>query len=157
MEQERNKRAREDFEEAEIGSSFENNKKKAKKRDVCGMSFKKEVEEKGCCFKAWEWDNSHLAFGVFDFPWLKDGVIFKSEDFFMDFEDNFQDTFFKVSGIDYFFDEYGLCCEVPETPMAHIPEAKLVEDLWHPFESNGLELEAEDVDCIWSFLLNKPL
>ncbi|KAJ1420978.1 hypothetical protein SESBI_14128, partial [Sesbania bispinosa] len=50
-----------------------------------------------------------------------------------------------------------VCMRLPEVSMAHIPEANLVEDLWQPFESNGLELEAEDVDCIWSSLLNKPL
>jgi hypothetical protein len=38
--------------------------------------------------------------------------------------------------------------------MVHIPEAKLMEDVWLPFEINGLELEEEDLDCILSSLLN---
>jgi hypothetical protein len=141
MEQEKNKRAREyDDVEAKIWFSLENNNKKAKKS---GISFTKdkinEVEDKG-----------YLAFGVFDFPWLKEGVICKSEECFMDFEDNFlsllqnQDTCFKVSSSNDFF----------ETSMVHIPEAKLMEDVWLPFEINGLELEEEDLDCILSSLLN---
>lgn len=145
MEQEKNKRAREyDDIEAKIWFSFENNNKKAKRRDVCGTSFtkeKNEVEEKGC-----------LAFGVFDFPWLKDGVIYKLEDCLIDFEDNFlsslqdqDNTCFKVSsGID-FFEENDRLCEAPKASM---------EDLWLPFEVNRLELEAEDLDCICSSLLN---
>lgn len=146
------KRVRKEEDEAEIvGSSFENNNN-AKKRDVDhGISFmkdKEEVKEEGC------WD-SNSALGVFDFPWLKDGVVSKYED--LGFEDNFmsslkhQDTF-KAAGID-FSDEY----DTPEVSMAHIPESKLVEDVWHPFESNGLGMEAEDVDCIWSSLLDQPL
>lgn len=158
------KRGREGEDEAETaGTSLENNNN-AKKRDVYGISFMKEkkvvVEEKGC-FKAW--DSTNLALGVFDFPWLKDGVMSKSEEgCFLDCEDSFlsslerQDTSFKADGID-FCEEQGLC-DAPEGSMAHIPEDKLVEDLWQPFGSDGLELQAtEDVDCIWSFLLNKPL
>ncbi|RDX69935.1 hypothetical protein CR513_50882, partial [Mucuna pruriens] len=148
MEREKDKRARVDDGVEVIESSFENNNNNAKKRNVYGISFtkeKKEVEEKDC-FKAWD---SHLAMGVFDFPWLKDGVTSKS-DHCLDFEDNFsssierQDTLFKASGVD-FSEEYGLC-ETPEASMAHIQEAKLVDDMWQPFESNGLELEAEDAD-----------
>lgn len=154
MEHRKNKRAREydnddEAESKRIMPCLENNNnKKGKKRDICGISFtnkeKKEMEEKGC-----------LALGVFDFPWLKDGVIFKYEDNFMDFEDKFlsslegnKDTFFNVtSGFD-FFEEYGLC---EASSMKNIPEAKLVEDVW-PFEGNELELEAEELDCIWSSL-----
>ncbi|KAG4956395.1 hypothetical protein JHK82_042106 [Glycine max] len=136
MERRKNKRARED-DGVEIESSFENYNNNIAKKE------KNEVEEKDCS-KAW--DYSHLTMGVFDFPWMKDGVISKSYEC-LDFEDDSwsslerQETLFKAS----------------EASMAHIQEAKLVEDMWKPFESNGLELEAEDGDCIWSFLLNKPL
>ncbi|CAJ1962780.1 unnamed protein product [Sphenostylis stenocarpa] len=156
MEWEKNKRARED-DGIETESSSESNDN-AKKRNVYGISFtkeKKDMEEKDY-LKAWD---SHLAMGVFDFPWLKDGVMSKSDQC-LDFEDNFssslehQDTFFKHD-VD-FYEEYGLCV-TPEASMAHIEEAKLAEDMWQPFESNGLELETEDGDCIWSSLLNKPL
>ncbi|KAK7303462.1 hypothetical protein RJT34_14369 [Clitoria ternatea] len=153
MGQKWNKRAREND---EVGTEFfsSENNYNAKKRDVYGISLmneKNEVGEEKGCFK---------AVGVFDFPWLKDGVMFKSDECFFGFEfsslEHYQDIFFKASGVD-FLEEYGLC-EIPEASMAHIsPEAKLMEDLWQPFESFGLELEAEDVDCIWSFLLNKPL
>ncbi|CAL5184059.1 unnamed protein product [Lathyrus oleraceus] len=127
MDQEKNKRTREyDDVEGKIWN------KKSKKRDK-----NNEVEEKG-----------YLAFGVFDFPWLKEGVICKSEECLMDFEDNFlsllqnQDNgCFKVSSGFEFFDE----CEDPKTTM---------DDVWLPFEINGLEPQAEDLDCIWSSLLN---
>lgn len=127
MDQEKNKRTREyDDVEGKIWN------KKSKKRDK-----NNEVEEKG-----------YLAFGVFDFPWLKEGVICKSEECLMDFEDSFlsllqnQDNgCFKVSSGFEFFDE----CEDPKTTM---------DDVWLPFEINGLEPQAEDLDCIWSSLLN---
>ncbi|ESW19559.1 hypothetical protein PHAVU_006G135200 [Phaseolus vulgaris] len=156
MEWEKNKRARED-DEIEIESSAESNDS-VKKRNVYGISFtkeKKEMEEEDY-FGAWD---SHLAMGVFDFPWLKDGVMSKLDQC-LDFEDSFssslehQDTLFKHS-VD-FSEEYGLCI-TPDLPMVHIEEAKLIDDMWQPFESNWLELEAEDGDYIWSSLLNKPL
>lgn len=153
-----NKRVRKD-DDVEIESCFGNNNN-AKKRNVYGTSFteeKEEVEENDC-FNALD---SHLGMGVFDFPWLKDGVTSKSNEC-LDFEDNFlssiehQDATLDACGVD-FSEECGFC-ETPKSSMAHIQEAKLVEDIWQPFESNnGLELEAEDGDCIWNFLLNKPL
>ncbi|XP_047182297.1 uncharacterized protein LOC124848618 [Vigna umbellata] len=157
MEWEKNKRARED-DGIEIESSSESNIS-AKKRNAYGISLakekKKEMEEEDY-LEAWD---SHLAMGVFDFPWLKDGVISKSDQC-LDFEDNFssslehQDTLFKQN-VD-FSAECGLCI-TPEVPMVHTEDAELVEDLWQPFESNGLELEAEDGDSIWNSLLNRPL
>ncbi|KAK7262053.1 hypothetical protein RJT34_29613 [Clitoria ternatea] len=138
------KRARETEEEEEEENQvecLENNKKNAKKRDVCGVNFMKEEEkDEGC---------SELALGVFDFPWLKDGVTSKSEDHLFGFQDNFssfleqEDASFKADSV--------------ESSMAHIPEAKLEDVACQPFENNVLELEAEDVDCIWSSLLNDPL
>ncbi|XP_020221944.1 uncharacterized protein LOC109804508 isoform X2 [Cajanus cajan] len=143
MEQVKNKRGREDDGVEIVESSFENNT--AKKRNVYGISFTKENKEM----------EEKEAMGVFDFPWLKDGVTSKSDDQCWDFEDNFlsslegQDTLFNAG--DDFCEEYAYdLCETPESSMAHVQEAKLVEDY-------GLELEVEDGDCIWSFLLNKPL
>ena len=119
MEQEKNKRVR------EINNDYDDIAKIHKKSKRIGKSLTKDKNE------------------VFDFPWLKDGVICKSEEYFNDFEDN--NTCFKVSyDVDFF-----------DTSMVHhIPEAKLIEDLWLPFEINGLELEAEDFDCVWSSLIN---
>lgn len=98
MEWEKNKRARED-DGIEIESSSESNMG-VKKRNAYGISLakekKKEMEEEDY-LEAWD---SHLAMGVFDFPWLKDGVMSKSDQC-LDFEDNFssslehQDTLFK--------------------------------------------------------------
>lgn len=164
QDQRNKKRAREDDDgENEIGSSFENNNSNAKKRDVNGMSFMKkkeeeEVEENGF-FKGW--DSSHFALGVFDFPWLKDGgVMSNSDDWFLDFEDNFLQSHTSSrndhGGVDI-FEECGLC-NIPEASTSHVQDAKFLEDdVGQQFEGNGLELEAEDVDCIWSSLLNKPI
>ena len=102
--------------------------------------------------------SSQLTMGVFDFPWLKDGVICKSDDYYKDFDDKFasslehKDAFF---GID-FSDAYGFC-ETPKASMSNIEEGKVMENLWQPFESDELDFEAEDVDCIWSSLFNKPI
>ncbi|KAK7387648.1 hypothetical protein VNO78_22435 [Psophocarpus tetragonolobus] len=127
---------------------FGNNK--AKKRDVSHIKFMKDVKKgkEDCSSETWE---SNLAFGVFDFPWLKDGVTSKSEDYLLDFEDNFsslleEDSFFKTANIDF-----------SQAYMAHIPESKLEDIAWQPFENDISELEAEDVDCIWSSLLKQPL
>ncbi|KAK7363883.1 hypothetical protein VNO77_06043 [Canavalia gladiata] len=153
MEQEKMKRGR----EGEDETRMENNNN-AKKRDVNGINLMKEVEKEEGCSEGWE---SHLALGVFDFPWLKDGVTSKLENYLFDFEDNFstflehEDASFKAPTIDF----SGACglCHTPEPSMPHIPETKLEDIAWKPFQSDMLELETEDVDCIWSSLLNHPL
>ncbi|RDY01519.1 hypothetical protein CR513_15139, partial [Mucuna pruriens] len=141
MEQMKMKRAREGDDHETQKGCFENNNK-AKKRDVHGMKLmKKDVgkEKEGCS------SESHLALGVFDFPWLKDGV----SNYLLDFEDNFssflqqEDASFKGASIDF--------------SMCETLEAKLEDIAWNPFESDLLKLEAEDVDCIWTSLLNQPL
>ncbi|KAJ1400380.1 hypothetical protein SESBI_29587 [Sesbania bispinosa] len=88
-------------------------------------------------------EEKELAVGVFDFPWLKekDGVS-ESEDYF---EDKF------ASSLQVDQDGASFSIEF------FIPEAKLEDDAWHPFESETLELQADDADCIWSSLLNQPL
>lgn len=138
------KRARERDDEAQI-RSFENNNKKAKKRDKNLMKEKQKDSEAEDVSSSW--DSSQLALGVFDFPWLKDGVISKTEDYFLDFEDKFSSSL-EHEGLD-FSEAYSFC----ETPEA----SKMVDTVWYPFEREGLEIKAEDVDCIWSSLLNKPL
>jgi len=152
------KRARQGDDESE--KELYEKEKNAKRRDVRGMKLMKEVEKEkkgkekqkgGCCSsEAWE---SQLALGVFDFPWLKDGVTCKSEDYFLEFEDNFsslleqEDASSKASRVDLSM-AYGLF----ETP-----EDKLEDIAWLPLESDIVEHEAEDVDCIWSSLLKQPL
>ncbi|KAG4378262.1 hypothetical protein GLYMA_17G004050v4 [Glycine max] len=126
MEKQKMKRAREGDDETQ----------NAKKRDACGMKDVK--KEEGC---------SSEALGVFDFPWLKDGVTSKSEDYLLDFEDNFsslleqEDSSFQAATASIHFSS----------------EAKLENLAWQPFESDVLELEADDVDCIWTSLLKQPL
>ncbi|BAT77281.1 hypothetical protein VIGAN_01538000, partial [Vigna angularis var. angularis] len=115
------------------------NEKNAKRRDV-----EKEKEKEGCCSDV----------GVFDFPWLKDGVRSKSEEYFLDFEDNFsslleeEDASWKGNSSVDLLKAYGLF-ESPEEKLDHIA--------WQPFESDMVEHEAEDIDCIWSSLLRHPL
>ncbi|KAE9599141.1 hypothetical protein Lal_00043848 [Lupinus albus] len=165
MENEKKKRKRAREEEGEnkiVGSSFEENNN-AKKRgfEINFMKGKDKVKEEEEEEGFWDDSGSNLAFGVFDFPWLKDGVISKPEDL-EDFEDNFMSCLehqdntssFKVSGID-FSNEYGLCETSEVSSMSHIPESKLVEDAWEKFDdSNGWELKTEDLDnCTW----NHPL
>ncbi|WVZ10138.1 hypothetical protein V8G54_014668 [Vigna mungo] len=84
--------------------------------------------------------------GVFDFPWLKDGVRCKSEEYFLDFEDNFsslleeEEASWKGNSSVDLLKAYGLF-ESPEEKLEHIA--------WQPFESDMVEHEAEVVDCIW--------
>lgn len=147
------KRARERDDETEPRSLDS-----AKKRALYGINLarenqQKEVEstEKASSSKTPQqqpWD-SHLALGVFDFPWLKDGVMSKTEDnYFLDFEDKFSSSLENQHGIH--FSEAYCYCETPETSKM------VMETVWQPFESdNGLEIKAEDVDCIWSSIVNK--
>ncbi|WVZ10815.1 hypothetical protein V8G54_015345 [Vigna mungo] len=144
MEQQKAKRGREGDDETE--KEWYENEKNAKRRDV-----EKEKEKEGCCSDAWE---SELGLGVFDFPWLKDGVRCKSEEYFLDFEDKFsslleeEDTSWKGNSSVDLLKTYGLF-ESGEEKLEHIA--------WQPFESDTVEHETEDVDCIWSSLLQHPL
>ncbi|KAI9122720.1 hypothetical protein K1719_006560 [Acacia pycnantha] len=147
------KRARERDDETEP-RSLDN----AKKRDLYGINLVKENQqeevestEKASSSKTPQqppWD-SHLALGVFDFPWLKDGVTSKTDDHcFLDFEDKFSSSLENQDGIH--FSEAYCYGETSETSKM------VMETVWQPFESdNGLEIKAEDVDCIWSSLINK--
>ncbi|KAF3451919.1 hypothetical protein FNV43_RR08015 [Rhamnella rubrinervis] len=92
-------------------------------------------------------DDQYKTLGVFDFPWLKDGVVSKSEDGWK-LEDVFSSPLDETStvtttiaGIEFSFSGQCLCQATPET-LLDLPEAK--------FE------ETESVDCIWSSLLNQP-
>ncbi|KAL4320969.1 hypothetical protein HN51_065138 [Arachis hypogaea] len=92
------------------------------------------------------------SLGVFDFPWLKDGVMSKSEE--CNFLDCGEDSFLLSSS----------CFSEASTMASVLPdEEKLImQDLWQPFESDdGLELNLDasndDLNCIWSSLLSNPL
>lgn len=146
------KRARErDYDETEPQSLEDNNiNYNAKKRDLYGINQVKEnqqkdVESEKASSKPWD---SHLALGVFDFPWLKDGVMSKTEDCFLDFDDKFSSSLEHQDG-GFNFSEAYCYSETPETSK------KEMETVWQPFESDGLEIKAEDVDCIWSSVINK--
>lgn len=140
MEQQKAKRGRQGDDETE--KEWYENEKNAKRRDV---EKEKEKEKEGCCSDAWE---SELGLGVFDFPWLKDGVRF------LDFEDKFsslleeEDASWKGNSSVDLLKTYGLF-ESGEEKLEHIA--------WQPFESDMVEHEAEDVNCIGSSLFQHPL
>ncbi|KAF2311952.1 hypothetical protein GH714_027582 [Hevea brasiliensis] len=98
-----------------------------------------------------ESSDNHLALGVFDFPWLKEGTISKSEEWC--FEDSFEfslhDTCTTASLAHEFSGQY--LCETPETfvESIDIPLYKFEEIVW--------SLEMENADCAWGSMLNQPL
>lgn len=149
------KRAREgDHEEYDQDSS---NKIKEKKQDLKGIDFKENNDDSSSNFKTLD-SSSALDVGVFDFPWLKDGMISKSEDWRLE-EDAFSSSLIydtttttTTTGIEV----PGQClCQTPEA-LLDFPEDKFDDDLWRPVQADdGLEMEG--VDCIWSSLLSQPL
>ena len=118
--------------------------------DLNDVNDDKDSEKTSC--------DSSLALdeGVFDFPWLKDGMISKSEDWKLD--DTFSSSLYDTSstneaGIDEF--PAGQClCQTPEPavllnkPDDH--EEKFDDNLRRPQEDDGL-------GCIWTSLLSEPL
>lgn len=97
--------------------------------------------DKDSCFK----DNS---VGVFDFPWLKEGMISKSDDW--KFEDGFSSSFVDhdntgAGGVE-FSDQTTWLDQT--TPLPDFPDDKFgAEDsLWRFQGDDGLN----GVDCIWS-------
>jgi hypothetical protein len=129
-----------------------------KKQDVKGIiDFKENNDDSSSNVKTLD---SSLALdgGVFDFPWLKDGMISKSEDWRLE-EDAFSSSLIydttttTTTGIEV---PAGQClCQTPEQ-LPEFPEDKFDDDLWRPVhEDDGLEMEG--VDCIWSSLLSQPL
>ncbi|KAG5039162.1 hypothetical protein JHK86_020002 [Glycine max] len=117
------------------GITWSDGKRQVRSPIVVGGDVKK---EEGC---------SSEALGVFDFPWLKDGVTTKPEDYLMDLEDNLSSL---LEQEDSSFKAATACIDFSS-------EAKLEDLAWQPFESDVLELEADDVDYIWSSLLKQPL
>lgn len=100
-----------------------------------------------------------LSFGVFDFPWLKDGLIYsKSDDW------KFEDVFFTsvYNGASSTFDI--------ATPLTIGTKAftEFLPDPWEkdyeaqalpqpPPSLDGGEQGGEGMDCIWRSVLNQPL
>lgn len=97
--------------------------------------------------------------GVFDFPWLKEGVIYKGNE---DFEEP-EDTFAPCNYIDEevsstFASNLDQSCEqnqlVPPTHDQNLHNKKSDDDsLRSMFQADDLE----PVDCIWSFAIDQPL
>ncbi|KAK2652651.1 hypothetical protein Ddye_012507 [Dipteronia dyeriana] len=83
-------------------------------------------------------EESDMGLGVFDFPWLHndEGMISKSDE-----EDNwnFQDTFW--------------WCEV-EYDRQCLYESH--DNVWPLEAENGMEMDTDTVDCIWSWMLQHP-
>lgn len=95
-----------------------------------------------------ESSDNYLALGVFDFPWLKEGVISKWEDWcFQDsFEFSLHESYTTAALAHEFSDQY--LSETSETIVesTDIPSGKFEESVW--------PLEMENADCT---LLNQPL
>ncbi|XP_035545249.1 uncharacterized protein LOC118348239 [Juglans regia] len=149
-----NKRAREDDHHYEEDHQDCPCKNSAKKQDLKGIDFK---ENRNDSSNVKTLDSSlALEVGVFDFPWLKDGVISKSEDC------RFEDAFFSsliydmnsTNSTDIEFSGKSLCQTSEE--LLYLPENKSNDNLFRPVpEGDGSEMEG--VDCIWSSLLSQPL
>ncbi|MED6207030.1 hypothetical protein PIB30_032047 [Stylosanthes scabra] len=142
-------------------SKEKEDKRRRKKKEVV---VAKVVEEKGrkrnnknnnnCLTSSSQASSSKklASLGVFDFPWLKDGVMSKTEEC--------------CSFLDYCGEESFLFSSSfsDASTMANVvPQDKLImEDLWQPFESDdglkpNLDASNDDLDCIWTSLLNNPL
>jgi hypothetical protein len=151
------KRARDGDHEDHQDSSKKINEKR---QDLKGIiDLKENNDDNSCNFKTL---GSSLALdvGVFDFPWLKDGMISKSEDWRLE-EDAFSSSLIydtttataTATGLEV----PGQClCQTPEA-LPEFPEDKFDDDLWRPVVQEDDGLEMEGVDCIWSFLLSQPL
>lgn len=99
-----------------------------------------------------------LSFGVFDFPWSKDSLISKSEDwkfddvFFTSFDGALSTSADAALTIGTAFTELSgqlVWCNLPD-PWEKEYEAHAGP----PLDGGG---PAEGMDCIWSSLLNQPL
>lgn len=93
-----------------------------------------------------------LDVGVFDFPWLKDGMISKSEEW--RFEDAFSSSLYDT---DHFPAPAQCLCHTsdpePALDLLDFPQDNKSDDNLrrpHPHEDDGL-------DCIWTSLLSQPL
>ncbi|XP_042940839.1 uncharacterized protein LOC122275712 isoform X1 [Carya illinoinensis] len=146
-----NKRAREDDHHEDHQDC--SNKNLAKKQDLKGNDFRENNDDVSNMKKL---DSSiGLDVGVFDFPWLKDGMISKSEDW--RFEDAFSSSLIPHDNSTTAAIEFsGQClCRTPEE-VPYLPENKFDDSLcWAVPEGDGLEIEG--LDCIWSSLLSQPL
>lgn len=101
--------------------------------------------------------DDHSALGVFDFPWLHEGMISKAEDW--TFEDTFSsslnDPCSPAGGMEFtrqcLYDSPKI---IPTTcsQCDHKFEEKVI---W-PLKSDG-ELELEGFDCVWNSLVNQSL
>ncbi|PON78234.1 hypothetical protein TorRG33x02_238280 [Trema orientale] len=100
---------------------------------------------------------------VFDFPWLKEGVVSKTEEW--KFEDAFlsqlgettSTTITTATGIEFSFPGQGLY-QTPVEAMLDFPEEKFDRgNEWSMLEDYDNGLEKESLDCVWSSLLNQPL
>ncbi|KAG2684575.1 hypothetical protein I3843_10G081500 [Carya illinoinensis] len=155
-----NKRAREDDHHYEDHHDCPY-KNSAKKQDLKGMKTLdsyidfKENSDDSSNMKTLD-SSLALEVGVFDFPWLKDGVISKSEDY------RFEDAFFSsliydmnpTNSTDIEFSGKSLCQTSEE--LLYLPENKSDDNLFRPVpEGDGSEMEG--MDCIWSSLLSQPL
>ena len=117
---------------------------------VRGKSEDSSSKDDSDCYMASE---NHMALGVFDFPWMREGIVSKSEDWdYLEdtFSSSLEDTYFR-SGIKFY--EY-LYETNPANALTNFDEEKRVFNESDDGHGHGQELE---MDCIWGALLNQPL
>ncbi|KAB1221629.1 hypothetical protein CJ030_MR2G024062 [Morella rubra] len=151
MEKPCKKRAREDD---DLEDRQESSKKNAgKKQDLKGSDFNENNDE-GSNVKALD-SSLALDIGVFDFPWLKDGMISNSDDW--RFEDVFSSSLIYDKPTTSALEFSGQCLYESPEALLNFSEDKFDDTLSRPVpKGNGLETEGVD-KSIWSSLLSQPL
>lgn len=121
--------------------------------DHKGTNYKNKDDEENDIFQRLEYSSCtpHAVEQVFDFPWLKEGMISKSEDwkfedtFTLSLEDSCCTTIDPDQVLEIMSEQCSTCQTSAATELLDYPEDKLEGDL------------VDSVDGIWSSLLSHPL
>lgn len=161
MDHERKKRPRTSEGEHQEGRSKHlSDKKKQAKRQLESLNDNI-TDLSSTSYTSPDHDSDVAAPGVFDFPWLKEGVVSKLEEW--RFEDLFLSqlgetttTVTTATGIEFSFP--GQCLyQTPVEAMLEFPDEKFdQENKWSKLEDDD-DMGKESLDCVWSSLLNQPL
>ncbi|CAI9756697.1 unnamed protein product [Fraxinus pennsylvanica] len=84
--------------------------------------------------------------GVFDFPWLKEGVIFKGDEY-LELQDTFGTCLYEIPSI--FTENLDQFC------VENLCDEKVGDD--YKIDENYLGTFQEPEDCIWSSVIDQPL
>lgn len=122
-------------------------KQPTKKQDYSKVVREKSEDSSSCskddtCY--YISSENHVALGVFDFPWMHEGIISKSEDwdYLQDaFSSSLEDTCFRSR------------IQISESTFYESSCATADEDKRVNFNQS----DEQEMDCIWASLLNQPL